>query len=161
MKYLLIGAVIAGAAWHFLKPESTIDILIQSAETSVVDSGSGIKKLSSVGGNGFSTASLAEPGKITIVEYYVSWCSPCKMLDANFRRFQKARPDVAIRQIKMKDKWNIPWAKQQYNLDIRGTPHILIYDQQGNLLVEDDGNSKAGLDMLYKWMNMEVRDKRV
>lgn len=161
MKILLVLAVIAGGVYAFLKPPSTLDVLADSAESLAVDSSSGIKTLNNVGGASFNVESLAETGKITVVEFYVSWCPACKKLGGDYQRFLKARPDVAIRRVKMKDKWSVSWAKQQYDLDITGTPHVLIFDQQGNLLVQDMGKDKNGLKLLYKWMDTEVRKKRV
>ncbi len=161
MKYIFIIAIIAGGIYSFMKSPSLMDILQTSAETSVIDNNSGINVLNSVGGPGFDARSLSKTGKITIVEFYVSWCPACKKLERDYQRFLKARPDVAIRRVKMKDKWNIPWAKQQYGLDITGTPHVLIYDQQGELLIQDNDKDRSGYKLLYKWMDAEVRKKRV
>ena len=58
---------------------------------------------------------------------------------------------------KMIDKWNVSWARQKYGLDITGTPHILIFDDKGNTLSQDVGNERTAYQLLYQWMNAELR----
>jgi thiol-disulfide isomerase/thioredoxin len=157
MKYILILLIIAGGVYNYIKPAEPMDVLLASADSAQSSSQSGIKVLRSVGGRGFDVKTLAEPGKVTVVDFYVSWCPTCKKLNQKYQRFVKARPDVAIRRVKMIDKWSVAWAKQKYGLDITGTPHILIFDDKGNALSQDVGNEKPASQLLYKWMNAELR----
>ncbi|HUS47920.1 MAG TPA: hypothetical protein VM098_07365, partial [Phycisphaerae bacterium] len=41
--------------------------------------------------------------------------------------------------------------------DIEGVPHVLVYDSSGKLLAGDQGRQKAGQELLYKWMNLELK----
>ena len=155
MKKILMILIAAGAAYYLLKPD-LLPALLESADSSQVDSQSGIKDRSTVGGAGFDVNELSAYGQVTVVDFNVSWCSACKRLAKDYQKFLKARPDVAIRSVKMKDKWNEKWALERYSLDIKTTPHILIFDAQGRLITQDIGSDKAGLKLLYKWMSEEV-----
>jgi len=157
MKYILILLIIAGGVYNYIKPAEPMDVLLASADSAQSSSQSGVKVLRSVGGQGFDVKTLAVPGKVTVVDFYVSWCPTCKKLNQKYQRFVKARPDVAIRRVKMIDKWNVAWAKQKFGLDITGTPHILIFDDKGNALSQDVGNERPAYQLLYKWMNAELR----
>ena len=160
MKYVLILLIAAGGVYSYIKPTEPLDILLDSADAAQSTSQSGVKVLKSVGRRGFDVQTLAVPGKVTVVEFYVSWCSACKKLNQNYQRFVKARPDVAIRRVKMLDKWDPSWAKQKYGLDITGTPHVLIFDDKGSILSQDAGNQRTAYRLLYKWMNAELRKNR-
>lgn len=155
MKIIFIILIIGGGLYYFLKPDLLPDLL-ESADYAQVNSQSGIQDRSTVGGSGFNINELSSYGQITVVDFYVSWCSACKKLSADYTKFLKARPDVAIRRVKMKDKWDEAWAMQNYGLDIKTTPHILIFDSEGRLIVQDEGGDKRGLKLLYKWMSEEV-----
>lgn len=156
MKKILIVLFIAGAVYSYMKTD-VMATLLASADMAQVTSDSGIKTLKSVGGVGFNVNELAVPGQVTVVAFTVSWCPACKTLSSNFKRFNKVRPDVVIREVMMKDKWNIPWAKEQFGLNITGTPHVLVYGADGKLLTQDDGKDRSGFKLLFKWMDTEVR----
>jgi len=156
MKNIFILIIIIGAVYSYYKTD-VVASLLASADAAEVTNQSGIKTLNTKGGADFDVQDLAVYGQVTVVDFYVSWCSACKKLTADYKRFTKARPDVAIRHVKMKDKWNVRWAKEQYGLDIKTTPHVLIFDAESVLLTQDQGNDKQGLKLLYKWMDAEVR----
>ncbi len=157
MKNLLILLVIAGALYSFFKPADTITTLQNSTSSAQPTAASGIKIIKTNGGPNFDVNRLAEPGLVTVVEFYTTWCPTCKQLNQVYQRFIKVRPDVAIRRVQMKDKWHTAWAKKQYSLDITGTPHVLIFDQQGNVLTQDDGGDKQAYHELWQWMQDELR----
>ncbi len=156
MKNLIILLVVAGALFSFFKPADPKSVLQESSSLQVT-SASGIKIIKTNGGPNFDVNRLAEPGLITVVEFYTTWCPTCKKLNQAYQRFIKVRPDVAIRRVQMKDKWHTPWAKKQYGLDITGTPHVLVFDQQGSVLTQDDGGDKQAYHELWRWMQDELR----
>ena len=155
MKAVFLILIIAGGLYYFLKPD-LLPELLESGEYAQVNDQSGIQDRGTVGGAGFDINELSSYGQVTVVDFYVSWCSACKRLSSDYKKFLKARPDVAIRRVKMKDKWNEQWAMQKYGLDIKTTPHVLIFDAEGRLIVQDAGGDKSGLKLLYKWMSEEV-----
>lgn len=156
MKKILLIVFIGAAVYSYLNA-GVMKSLLASADTAQVTSDSGIKTLRSVGGFGFDVNDLVVPGQVTVVAFTVSWCPACRTLSSNFKRFNKVRPDVVIREVRMKDKWNIPWAKKQFGLDIASTPHVLVFDANGQLLAQDNGSDRSGYKLLFKWMNTEVR----
>lgn len=142
------------------KTVKALDVLVGSAESSSITRLSGIETLLSQGGYGFDVHELAVTGQITIVEFYSSWCSACKKLNKAYQQFIKVRQDVVIRRIKMADKWNQSWAKSQYGLNIMATPHILIFDTTGKLLIQDVGENKPAYNLLYKWIKLELNEHK-
>ncbi len=157
MKNLLILLVIAGALYSYFKPADPKNLLQESASSAQITAASGIKIIKTNGGPDFDVNRLAEPGQITVVEFYTTWCPTCKKLNQVYQSFVKVRPDVAIRRVQMKDKWHTAWAKKQYGLDITGTPHVLLFDQQGKLVSQDNGNNRPAYHELYQWMQDELR----
>ncbi len=93
----------------------------------------------------------------TVIEFYADYCSSCRELNNYLRNFVKLRPDVAVRQIKLSNEWNTSVAWENYKLNIRSIPHVLIYGHDGKLIVQDNGNKKDGYDFIYKWMNDEKK----
>lgn len=159
MKNLFILKMVVGGVYTYLKPLDTAGELMGSYGSLNVTQESGVKVLKSQGGPGFDVNEYAVPGQVTVVVFYVSWCSACKRLDGAFNRFLKVHPDVAVRKIEMKDKWNVPWAKKQFGLVITGTPHLVIFDADGSVLAQDDGRNKKALRYVYKWMDAELRKR--
>ena len=103
--------------------------------------------------------SLAEYGMFTVVEFYTEVCSACKEFKRYYDMFLPLRPDVAVRRIKLPNNWTIETASAKYNLDIRATPHILIFDKTGTLMAEDEGMGRDASKLLFKWMAETVNKK--
>jgi hypothetical protein len=70
--------------------------------------------------------------------------------------FLPLRPDVAVRRIQLPNDWVIEKVSAEYNLNIRATPHILIFDKKGKLIIEDDGTSRDASSLLSEWMTITV-----
>lgn len=155
MKNILIILVIVVLIYKFNKPD-VIPMLMNTAHSAQVNSSSGIQDKSSVGGPGFNVSELSVYGQVTVVDFYVSKCPACKQLTKNHQRLLKVRPDLAIRRVRMKDKWTSQWAQERYDLDIKSTPHVIIFDAQGEVIIQDDGNYKGGYKYLFKWLNEEL-----
>lgn len=154
--FLFIFLLLVGL--YFTNGNSAVDSLVASAEQTTPNARFGIEQLKDQGGTGFNVERLAQPGLITVVEFYTDTCPGCKRLKQHYKRFLKQRPDVAVRRVWMPDNWSVAWAKSQFGLDIGGTPHIQIYDAQGELVAADEGNDKDGFDLLYEWMNAELSE---
>ena len=160
LKILFILSL-AGGVDYFLKPVEPIDVLLDSVNTVQADDQSGMQVTRSAGGSGFDITTLAVPGKITVVDFYVDWCSTCKKLKRHYQQLIEVRPDVAIRRVKMKENWDQKWAKREFGLDIRGTPHVIIFAQDGSILAADGDSQRQGYELLYQWMRSEIIKSRV
>jgi len=101
---------------------------------------------------------VAEYGMYTVVEFYTDRCSACRYLKGYYDQFLPLRPDVSVRRIELPANWNSATASAQYNLDIQSTPHVLIYDQYGQLLVEDEGDNKDAYEVLWKWIEYTLQE---
>jgi len=154
MKYLFIILVLMGGVYHFTMASDPVDDLMQRLS---VKEGAGIKVLTQQGGAGFNVYDLPVPGLMTIVEFYTESCPGCKKLKSQYKRFLKVRPDVAVRRVRMPDDWQPDWAKRQFGLMIGSTPHVLVFNENGEPVAMDEGENKAGFTMLYAWMNAELR----
>ena len=159
LKILFILCLAIGV-YSFIKPVEPIDVLLDSANIVQADYQAGRQVVRSAGGADFDISRLAVPGKITVVDFYVDWCPTCKKLKNHYQQLIEVRPDVAIRRIKMKENWDQEWAKQQYGLDIRGTPHVVIFVQDGSILAADNDLQRQGYELLYQWMRSEIIKSR-
>lgn len=69
-------------------------------------------------------------GKVTIVEFYATWCAPCRELAPVLERIAQEDADVAIRKVDIV-RWGSPVA-DQYN--ITAVPRLQIYGADGTLV---------------------------
>jgi len=47
--------------------------------------------------------------------------------------------------------------EREFGVEIRGTPHIQIYDPDGKIVAKDLGFKRAGYNKLIAWMNEELK----
>ncbi len=72
---------------------------------------------------------LAEPGKMTIVEYYVDWCETCKLMPDYYKTWLQHQPDTAIKRVHLPRDFDFASAML---LALRGTiPLEICPPQQG------------------------------
>lgn len=82
-------------------------------------------------------ADLLVPGKITIVDYWATWCEPCKKLAPQVEAFAASRHDVALRKVDATD-----WGRDEMNAHlpaVAGLPVLDIYGPDGKLLARRVG----------------------
>ena len=97
-----------------------------------------------------------EPGRTTVFAFTSDRCPGCRQLKTLFGALTGLRPDVAVRIVDLGDNWSGDY-RTMYGINLRSVPHVMIYDDAGELVAGDDGGDKAGLDLLCEWMNAEVR----
>jgi len=102
-------------------------------------------------------ADSCEPGRITVLAFVSESCPACLQLHEHLNGLVRLRPDVAVRFVDLGKRWGGVDYKQIYGVNIRSIPHVLIYGPEGKLLEADDGRDKAGLELLYRWINSEFR----
>jgi thiol-disulfide isomerase/thioredoxin len=86
-------------------------------------------------------AKVLVPGKVTLIDYWASWCGPCHLLDARLQRLARAQPKLAVRRVNVA-KFENPAGKQAVReFRMRAIPYVRVYDARGRFVGEDrDGN---------------------
>lgn len=81
-------------------------------------------------GNPIDHSSLVVRGSITIVDFYATWCGPCRKMDPVLRRMADGDPEVVLRKVDIGD-WGSRVTKQ-YN--ISSVPNVRVFDRSGRLV---------------------------
>ncbi len=82
------------------------------------------------------------PGKLTIFDFWATWCAPCKVLDPALVELARAHPEVvAIRRIDATD-WDSAAVARHLTPQGFGLPHLKIFDPSGRMVLER--SSEAG-----------------
>lgn len=115
---------------------------------------------------------IFEPGKVTLVSIWATWCMPCikeiKNINANIKQWQEETPDFnyviisiddtrALTQVKSmvkSQKWNFPTyldpnsdLKRSLNFEI--PPFTFIVDKEGKIVFMHSGYEEGGEFILY------------
>lgn len=82
-------------------------------------------------------ADLLVPGKITIVDYWATWCGPCKKLAPLVEAFAASRDDVELRKVDATE-WGL--AEMSAHLPaVAGLPVLDVYGRDGKLIARRVG----------------------
>ncbi len=88
------------------------------------------------------------PGKITVMDFFATWCGPCRKADEFFGELLTQRNDIALRKMDIVD-WDSDIAKH-YLQDATEIPYMIIFDAEGNELTRLSGYKKDKLKEILK-----------
>lgn len=90
-------------------------------------------------GNKIDLAKTLVPGKITVLDYWAEWCSPCHLLDIRLQHLVAANPKLAVRRINI-GKWDNAAARQvTSDFRLEALPYIRVYDAKGRFVGAETG----------------------
>jgi len=79
------------------------------------------------------------PGKITVIDYWAEWCSPCHLLDARLQHLVLANPRLAVRRVNI-GKWDNAASKQATKeFGLEALPYVRVYDARGKFVGAETG----------------------
>ena len=73
---------------------------------------------------------LLTPGKITVVDFYATWCGPCKQMAPLLDNMVRGKSDVTLRKVDI-GNWDSSVAKK-YN--ITSVPNVRVFDKNGRMV---------------------------
>jgi copper chaperone CopZ/thiol-disulfide isomerase/thioredoxin len=81
------------------------------------------------------------PGKITVVDYWAEWCSPCHFLEKRLQHLLNSSPNMALRRVNV-GKWDNAAARQATaEFRLEALPYVRVYDARGKFVDDVTGGS--------------------
>lgn len=80
-------------------------------------------------GEAVELGAILEPGHVTVVDYWATWCGACELVDERLMATIVDEPAIVVRKIDVGDG-ETPVARQH---QVGALPHLRIYDRAGNL----------------------------
>lgn len=84
------------------------------------------------------------PGKVTVFDFYASWCAPCRKVDEHLYPIAGGRSDLAIRKVDI-GSWESAVAERWLG-DAPELPYLLVFDKRGQKVATLVGGDLRELD---------------
>jgi len=83
-------------------------------------------------------------GKVTVIDFYASWCPPCRKVDEHLYPQLAKRSDIAIRKVNIGD-WESA-TSQRWLADVPELPHLIVFDKRGKKVRAISGAQLSQID---------------
>lgn len=93
-------------------------------------------------------ATVAVPGKVTVVDFSATWCRPCRAIDEHMVKVFQGGADVAYRKLEVLD-WDSPLALH-YLKGVSKLPFLVVFSKDRRQVGEIVGVDVPKLDALLQ-----------
>jgi thiol-disulfide isomerase/thioredoxin len=108
-----------------------------------------------IGKPGEAVELVPVPGKVTIFDFWATWCEPCKTLEPALVEIARKYPDVvAIRRVDALD-WDSEAVAKYLTPGGFNLPHLKVFDPSGKMVLEK-GAEPGKLDELIEAVRKTV-----